>query len=137
MSSSNELQTVDMVEFGRHLVTKEPASAAWGNSPGLDVLGVTPDQIAESTFMGNLLCTSHNTNLVDCTNLRAQASVDAEDFTIDDGRKDKEVEDLAARLPNGRVAILLLTLLVETVDLSDLAGLVVTTNEGDLLRVPR
>jgi hypothetical protein len=60
----------------------------------------------------------------------------AENFAIDDRSKDKKVEDLAARLPDRSIAVLLLTLLVETVDLSNLAGLVITSNEGDLVRIP-
>lgn len=43
---------------------------------------------------------------------------------------------MAARLPDRRVAVLLLALLVEAVDLSNLAGLMVTANEGDLVWVP-
>jgi hypothetical protein len=43
---------------------------------------------------------------------------------------------LAARLPDRRVTILLLALLIEAVYLGDLAGLVVASDEGDLVGVP-
>ena len=86
--------------------------------------------------MGNLLSTSYDTDLVDSSNLGAQATMNTEDLTIDDSCEDEEIENLAARLPDRRVAVLLLTLFVEAVDLSDLAGLVVATDEGDLVRIP-
>jgi hypothetical protein len=86
--------------------------------------------------MGNLLSTSYDTDLVDSSNLGAQATMNTEDLTIDDGCEDEEIENLAARLPDRRIAVLLLALFVETVDLSDLARLVVATDEGDLVRIP-
>lgn len=136
MSTSNELETVDVIELGRNLVTKEPSSTAWRNSPSLNIFRVTPNQIAESTFMRDLLSTSNDTDLINGSDLRAQATMDAENFTVDNGGEDKEVENLAARLPDRRVAVLLLALFVEAVDLSDLARLMVASDEGDLVGVP-
>lgn len=49
-------------------------------------------------------------------------------FPIDDGSQREEVEDLTAGFPDRRIAILLLTLLVETVDLSDLPRFVVSAD---------
>ncbi len=46
--------------------------------------------------------------------------MDAENFSVDDGSKDKKVKDLAAAFPDRCVTVLLLTFLVEAVDLSDL-----------------
>jgi hypothetical protein len=136
MSTSNELQAIDVIELGRNLVTKEPASTTWRNSPCLDILRITPDQVAESTLMRNLLGTSNDTDLINSANLRAQTTMNAKNFTINNGGEDKEIENLAARLPDRRIAVLLLALFVETVDLSDLARLVVATDEGDLVRIP-
>lgn len=136
VSTGDELQAVDVVELCCDLVAEEPASTTRRNSPGLDVLRITPDQITEGTLMRDLLSTSNNTNLIDSADLRAQPTVDTKDLTIDNGSKNKEIEDLAARLPDRGVTVLLLTLLVEAVDLSNLAGLVVATDEGDLVGVP-
>jgi hypothetical protein len=61
--------------------------------------------------------------------------VDAENLAIDDSSEDQEVEYLATGFPDACVAILLLTLLVEAVDLGDLTGLVITTDQGDLVRI--
>ena len=136
MSTSNELQAIDVIELGRNLVAKKPASTTWRNSPCLDILRVTPNQIAESAFMRDLLGTGNDTDLINGANLRAQTTMNAENFTINNGGEDKEIENLAARLPDRRITVLLLAFLVETVDLSDLARLVVTTDEGNFVRVP-
>lgn len=60
--------------------------------------------------------------------------MDTEYSAINDGSQGKEVEDLTAGLPDGGVSVLLLTFLVKAVYLGDLARLVVSANECDLVR---
>ncbi len=127
MSTSNKFQAVDMIELGRNLVAKEPTSTTGRNSPSIDILRITPDQVTEGTLMRNFLSAGDNTDLIDGTDLRTQTTMNTENFTINNGSKNKEIEDLAARFPNRSIAILLLTLLVETINLGDLTGLVVTS----------
>jgi hypothetical protein len=136
MSTSNELETVDMIELSCNLVSEKPASTTRRDSPRFNVLRITPNQVAESALMRNFLGPSNNTNLIDGTNLRAQTTVYAEDFTINNSSKDEEVEHLATRFPDRCITILLLALLIETIDLGYLAGLVVASNESNLVRVP-
>lgn len=136
MSTCNQLQLVDVIELGCNLVTEQPASTTGRNSPGLNILRITPDQITEGTLMRNFLSTGNDTDLINGANLRTQTTMNTENLAINDSSKDEEVEDLAARLPDRGIAVLLLTLFVETVDLGDLAGLVVSTDESDLVRVP-
>lgn len=81
--------------------------------------------------MRDLLRAGDDADLVESADLGTETAVHAEHFAVDDGGQDEEVEDLAAGLPDGRVAVLLLTLLVETVDLGDLAGFVVASDESD------
>jgi hypothetical protein len=100
MGTCDELQTIDMIELCCNLVTEKPTSTTRGNSPCLNIFGIAPNQIAESAFMGNLLSTSYDTDLVDCSNLGTQATMNTEDLTIDDGRKNEKIENLAARLPD-------------------------------------
>ena len=58
----------------------------------------------------------------------------AQHFAVYDGRESQEVENLTARLPHTCVAILLLAFFVKAVDLGDLAGLVVSSNQSDFVR---
>ena len=61
--------------------------------------------------------------------------MDAQDFAVNDCRQCEEIEDLAARFPDRRVAVLLLALLVETVHLGDLSRFVVAAYERDLVGI--
>lgn len=56
--------------------------------------------------------------------------------TVNDSSQGKEVEDLTARLPDGGVSVFLLTFFVKAVYLGDLARLVVSANECDLVGEP-
>ena len=61
--------------------------------------------------------------------------MDTKDAAVDDGAEGEVVKDLAAPAPDVAAAVLALALVVEAVDLGDLAGLVVAADEGDALRV--
>jgi len=121
VSTSNELKSIDVIEFGSNFVAKQPPGSSRRNSPCANVLGIAPYQIAKSAFMRDLLRTSNDADLVEGTNLRTQATVNTENFAVDDCTENEEVEDLAAGFPDRGVSILLLTFFVETVDLSYLA----------------
>jgi hypothetical protein len=136
MSTSNELETIDVIELSRNLVTEEPARTTRRNSPSLNVLWITPNQITEGSFVWNLLSASNDTDLINSANLWTQTTMYTENFTINDGREDQKVEDLTAGLPDRRIAIFLLTLFVEAIDLGDLTGFVVSTDKCDLVGIP-
>lgn len=131
VSSGDELQTIDMIELGCDLVTEEPAGATGTDSPRLYVFGIGPDQVAECSFVGNFLRAGNDPDLIDRPDLRAQTTMDAEKFSIDNGGEHQKVEHVAARFPDGCIAILLLAFFVESVDLRDLTGLVVAANKHD------
>lgn len=96
MGTSNQLQAIDVIELCSDLVTEQPASTTRRNSPGLDILGITPNQITERALMRNLLSTCYDTDLIDSANLRTQATMNAEDLAINDSSKNEEIENLAA-----------------------------------------
>ena len=85
--------------------------------------------------MGDLLRASYDADLIKGADFGAQAAVHAEDFAVNDGPEDEEVEDLTAGFPDGGVAVLGLAFFVETVDLGYLTGFVVAANEGDSIGV--
>jgi hypothetical protein len=55
MSASNKIQAVDSDKLSRDLASKQPASAAGRNLPCLYIFGIGPHQIAECSFVRNLL----------------------------------------------------------------------------------
>ena len=70
-------------------------------------------------------------DLVDGVKRWREASMNAQHRVIDDGREAEAVEDVDARLPHGGVAVLFEALVIEAVNLRDLAALMVSTDEGD------
>lgn len=71
--------------------------------------------------MGNLLRACHDADLIYRSDLGAQATVNTEELAVNDGGQHQKVKDVAAGLPDGGVAVLLLTLFVETIYLCDLS----------------
>jgi hypothetical protein len=61
--------------------------------------------------------------------------VEAEDLVVDEGGKGEVVEEVCKVFPYIRVAIFSQTFVVETVDLRDLTGFVVATEDCDALGV--
>ena len=136
VGTSDKLQTINVVELSRDLVSEEPARAARRNSPCLNILRVAPNQITEGPLVGDLLSTGNDTNLIDRPNLRAQSTMNAENLAVNNSSKDEEVKNLAARLPDRGIPILLLAFLIETINLGNLTGLMIASNESNLIRVP-
>ena len=131
VGARDAFETIDVVEFGRDLVAKEPAGTSRAHGPCTNFLRIAPDQVTKGTFVWNLLRASNNTNLVESADFRTEATVHAKNFAIDQRCEGKEVKDLAGCLPHRRIAVLLLTLFVEAIHLGDLAGFVVPSNERD------
>ena len=104
-------------------------------APARDLLRVGPHQIAHRAVVRHLLLAVDGADLVERVDGRAQAPVDAEDAVVDDGRQAQEVEDLRAVLPDVHGTVLSQALVVEAVDLRDLAALVVAADQRDALRV--
>ncbi len=125
------MQTVDVIEFRRNLVAKEPTCTSWGNRPRVYIFRIAPDQITKGAFVGDLLGSSDDADLVQGAYFGRQAAVNAEDLAVNNGGKGQEVKDLAAGLPDRGVAVLCLTLFVEAIDLGDLSRFVVPSYQGD------
>ena len=131
VGTCDKLKSVDVVKFTSNLVSKQPAGTTGRNSPGSDILGIAPHQITECAFVGNLLGTSNDSNLVNSADLRAEAAVHTENSPVDDGSKCHKVKDLGTSFPHRGVAVFLVTLFVESVNLGDLTGFMIAANQCD------
>lgn len=61
--------------------------------------------------------------------------METEDLVLDEGSEGEVVEEVGKVFPHIGIAVFPQTFIVETVHLCDLAGLVVSTEDGDTLRV--
>lgn len=74
-------------------------------------------------------------NIVKSINAWGETAVEAEDLVVDQGGKGEIIEEIGEVFPYIRVTVLSETFVVEAVNLSDLAGLVITTKNCDALRI--
>lgn len=96
MGTRNELQAIDMIEFACDFVSEKPAGTARRNGPGVYIFRITPYQITESTFVGDLLGSGYYADLINRSDLGTQSTVNAEDLAVNNSSKNQKIEDLAA-----------------------------------------
>lgn len=85
--------------------------------------------------MRHFLDPIQGTDVIKGINGRAQAAMETENLVIDECGEGKVVEEVGKALPDTRVAVLTQALIVEAVNLCDLAGLVIATKDCDALWV--
>ena len=120
MSASNELQTVDVVEFSSYLIAEEPTSTTWTDGPSFHIFGVAPNEIAKGTFVRDFLSTSNNTYLIESTYFGTKTTVNTKYSAIYKSCEREKIEDLTGSFPDGRITIFLMTFFIEAIDLCDL-----------------
>lgn len=85
--------------------------------------------------MRHLLNSVKRSNVVECIDTWGKTAVQAEDLVIDQCRQREVVEEIGEVLPHVRISVFSETLVVEAVDLSDLSGLMVSSEDGDARRI--
>lgn len=85
--------------------------------------------------MWHFLYTIKSSDVVQRVNAGGKTSVETEDLVVDEGGEGKVVEEIGKVLPNICISIFSEALVVKSINLSDLAGFVVTTEDGDSLGV--
>ena len=85
--------------------------------------------------MRYLLYTVESADVVKCINTWGETSVKTENLIVDESCEREVVEEIGEVLPYVGIAILSETFIVEAVHLSNLTRLVVTTEDGDALRI--
>jgi len=62
--------------------------------------------------------------------------VKAEYFILDNSCQREKVEELSKELPHIRVSVLPLALVIKSIDLRDLSGLMISSENGDSVSIP-
>ena len=132
MSTRDQVDVVDVVEFGRDFGSEQPASSSRRHSPSLNVLWVGPHEVAEWSFVRNFHSSVDKSHLIDGLDLWGESSVDAENLSFDDSADAKVIEDLSAVLPWVGVSVLSNGLVVESIDGRDLPRLVISSEQSDV-----
>lgn len=85
--------------------------------------------------MGNLLDPIEGPDVVESVDRGTQTTVKAENLVFDESGEGKVVEEIGEIFPDIGVAVFAQTFVVKSIDLCDLAGLVVSTENRDTLGV--
>ena len=117
MGPADELEVVVGEELRGDLGSKQPAGTAGRHRPALHLLGVGPHQVTEGALVRDLLVPLDESDLVQSPDVGREAAVDAEDMAVDERGDGEHVEHLAAVAPHVAVPVLVLTLVVEPVNL--------------------
>ena len=85
--------------------------------------------------MGDLLNSVKSSNIIQSVDARRQTAVETEDLVVDEGGEGKVIEEVCEVFPDIGVAIFSEALIIEAVDLGNLSGFVVSSENGDALGV--
>lgn len=135
MGSRNERESVVVVERLRNILAESVTCTTRGYSPAASVVGVRPQQVAHWALVWHFLDAVKRSDVIKRVDAWGQTAVQTEDLVVDEGGQGEVVEEVCEVLPDVCVSVLSETLVVEAVDLGDLARLVVSTEDSDALRV--
>ena len=85
--------------------------------------------------MRNLLDSVQGSDIIQGVDAWGQSAVEAEDLVLDQGGQGEEVKEVGEVLPHVGIAVLSKTFVVKPINLGDLSGLVVSTENCDALGV--
>lgn len=119
--SADELELVDMIELCCDSGSKLPTSTSRADRPGFDILGIAPHQITKASLVRNFLSPVDGANLIDCSDIGGEASVNTEHFSIDHSSDVEAIKDLCAVFPGICTSVLSLALVIKSINLGDLS----------------
>ena len=125
------LEAIFLNELVRYVLPESVAGATGGDAPSRAIVRVGPEQVAHGTLVGHLDHAVNIANHVQRVQAGRESAVQAEDLVLDDGGQRQVIEEVGEVLPHVRVAVLAQTLVVEAVDLGDLATLVIAPQDRD------
>ncbi len=85
--------------------------------------------------MRNFLYTIKSSDVVEGIDTGGETSMEAKDLIVDKSGQGKIVEEVGEVLPYIRVAVLSKAFVIEAIDLRDLAGFMVSTEDCDSLGI--
>ena len=131
MSSCNQRQAVVVIERFADILSKRVSRSSRRYPPTTSVVWVGPQQIAHGSFMRHFLDTVETANVVESIDRWGETAVQTEDLIVDQSGEWQVVEEVGEVFPDVGVAVFAEAFVVEAVDLGDLAGFVVTAEDGD------
>lgn len=135
MRSRNQCEAVVVVELLRDVDTEGVTRTTGGDTPGETIIRVRPEQITHCAFMGDLLQAVQGVDTVQRIDGGRETTVEAENLLFNECSEGDHVEEVSEKLPHVCSPVLAQAFIIKPVHLGDLAGLVVTTGDGDAVGV--
>ena len=128
MGSYDDSDLIYVKELLDCSAAEQPARSSWILPPGLHILlRIRPHQITEWPRSRNFLIPFQGSYGIDSCSFGWESSVDAEYFSFYDSGKWEIVKGVIEILPNVMIAVLFGYFIVESIDVGDVAGLVISS----------
>jgi hypothetical protein len=135
MRSADQIKIVFAQELFDNVSAESEGDSSVILTPSRDsFFGIGPKQIAEKTRVGNVRRSRDLANLLHGVKLRAQSSMHAEDFFVNDGGNRHAVEAVRESFPE-LDAVSSLAFVVKTINSVDGSALVVSTQDEKVFRI--
>lgn len=131
MRAGNQRQAVVVVESLRDILAERIPGATGGNTPAAAVIRVRPKEIAHGALMRHFLNPIESFDVIEGIDTRRKTAVQTEDLVVDESGEGEIIEEIGKVLPDISITVLAKALVVEAVDLGDLARLVVASEDGN------
>ena len=135
MCTADQIDVVLLVELANHVLSECKADSSVIVSIGFDAtLRIRPEQVAEQTSVGYISRPHNVLNLVQVLQLRAETTVHAEDFLVNESSDRQTVENVTENAPESD-GVSTLALVIEPVNAIDLSTLVIASQQEEVLGV--
>ena len=135
MCARHQCEAIVVVECLGDILTESISCATRADAPSAAIVGVRPQQIAHGTFVGYFLYSVEAADVVEGVDAGGETAVEAENLVIDQCREGQVVKKVGEVFPDISIAIFAQALIVEAVNLGNLAGFVIAAEDGDALGV--
>ena len=133
MGSADKVDIVLLEELLDDGLTEGVGNASIVLTPArLTLLGVGPEQVAEESILRNLSWACYLLELCHGDELWRQAAVHTQDLIIDESGNGHAIKDVLELFPDAD-GVAALAFVVETVDSIDLAALVISSQQEEIL----
>lgn len=119
----------------KNIRAKEKPSPSGRLLPALNLIRIRPHDITDESLMGNLSDSLNKSQVIQVLHLGTDSSMNTENLIIDNAGQSEIVEKVSAYSPDVQRAEFSGTLVIESVNLSYVSGLVVSSQKGNSLRV--
>ena len=136
MSPADQRDVISAIELFDSVFSEKIPSASGADEPALNLIWVWPHQVAHGSNVGNFLFSVKWPDVIDVLNVGRESTMHTENFIINNCSKWKVVKDVSTVLPNIETAVFPETLVIKSIDLSNLSWFVIAPDEKELVFVP-